>query len=197
MKYPKIIFLDVDGVLNGYNLELQKFIDLLPHHVKNFIREHFCTFRKSSFPVRRPQMLRLKKIVDATGARIVLSSSWRKLLDDPYFANVMHARMKKYGLSIYDRTGTDSKGWRENEIFSYLKNTAKKARYFGLDVSDDISLEQWAKLDPRSWIAIDDDYKDMQKTDGMGKLIRTEFFSRKYGLQHNHVKKAIAILNTN
>lgn len=195
MIYPKIIFLDVDGVLNGYNLELQKFIDRLPHRIKNFIREHFCTFRRSSFPVQRPQMLRLKKIVDATGARIVLSSSWRKLLYDPYLANAMHAEMERYGLSIYDKTGTDSKGWRENEIFSYLKSTAQKARYFGLEVSDNISLEQWAKLDPRLWIAIDDDYTDMQKIDEIGRLIRTEFFSRKYGLQNRTVKKAIAILN--
>lgn len=53
-KHDKIIFLDVDGVL------------------------HSIFARNESQLFRRDCMQRLKKIVDQTGARIVLSSSWRK-----------------------------------------------------------------------------------------------------------------------
>ena len=59
----KIIFLDVDGVLNS-NITRRRttdgFIFVSGRHIKN-----------------------LKRIIDATGAKVVLSSSWRMGRDDP------------------------------------------------------------------------------------------------------------------
>jgi hypothetical protein len=190
----KIIFLDVDGVLNGVNLELHKFIDRLPGFLKTAVRK-LCRNSSVHLPVMSAQMLRLQRIVNATGAIIVLSSSWRKLMDDPLFANIINSAMAKYGLAIASSTGTDPSGWRENEIFKWLTDTAKIQNYFGVSLPDSLTCEHWAEIDPRAWIAIDDDYQDMQKIDKMGRLIHTAFFSHRYGLQDDHVRKAINILN--
>jgi hypothetical protein len=53
-KHNKIVFLDVDGVL------------------------HSIFARTESQLFRRDCLQRLKKIIEGTGAKIVLSSSWRK-----------------------------------------------------------------------------------------------------------------------
>jgi histidinol phosphatase-like enzyme len=192
----KIVFLDIDGVLNGVNLELQQFIDRLPKFINTIVRK-FCHRNGGHLPIMPAQTARLKKIINATGTIIVLSSAWRKLLDDPRLANPLYSALADYGLTIESSTGIDPSGWREKEIFAWLADTAKKHGYFGLKPSEPLTNERWAEQDPRAWIAIDDDLQDMQKIDKMGKLIRTAFFSHKFGLQDSHVRKAIDILNNN
>ena len=140
-------------------------------------------------------MIRLQKIINETGAIIVLSSAWRKLMNDPRCADIVYSAMAKYGLSIDSCTGTDPSGWREREIFQWLTDTAESQNFFGIDLPSFFDREYWAERDPRAWIAIDDDIQDMQKIDKMGRLIHTAFFSRRYGLQDDHVRKAIDILN--
>ncbi|MBP3534398.1 MAG: hypothetical protein J6J53_00140 [Muribaculaceae bacterium] len=57
----KLIFLDIDGVLNSY-----KFLQNLP---------------EDSFGIDNTRLPILKRITDSTDAKIVLSSSWRKNWD--------------------------------------------------------------------------------------------------------------------
>jgi hypothetical protein len=190
----KIIFLDVDGVLNGVNLELQKRIDRLPKFIRTIMRR-FCRRHGGHLPFMPAQMARLQRIVYETGAIIVLSSAWRKLMDDHRFADIINSAMAKYGLAIESCTGTDPSGWRENEIFKWLADSAEKENFFGANIPFAFTADIWAERDPRAWIAIDDDFQDMQEIDRMGRLIRTSFFSRKYGLQDDHVQRAIDILN--
>jgi hypothetical protein len=191
----KIIFLDVDGVLNGVNLELHNVLDRLPGFIKTIIR-NFCRRHGGHLSFMPAQMTRLQKIVHETGAIIVLSSACRKLLDDPHFANIINSAMAKYGLIIESCTGTDPSGWRENEIFKWLVDSAKREKFFGIKTPFTFIADRWVEhYEPRTWIAIDDDFQDMQQIDKMGKLIRTAFFSRRYGLQDNHVRKAIELLN--
>ena len=111
----KIIFLDIDGVLNT---------------TKTFIDNYY--FYKST-GIRRVEIDEfrvkyLKEIVDKTDSKIVLSSSWRffgKMIDNTYVPS--NDKMKclidifnNYGLSIYDITPRDSKGIRQNEINMWL-----------------------------------------------------------------------------
>jgi hypothetical protein len=103
--------------------------------------------------------------------------------------------MAKYGLAIESCTGTDPSGRRENEIFKWLADSAKKEKFFEAEIPFAFTADVWAEYDPRAWIAIDDNFQDMQQINDMGRIIRTAFFSRKYGLQDNHVQKAISILN--
>ena len=46
----KIIFLDIDGVLNGVNLELHEFIDHLPGFIKTVVRK-FCRMNGGHLPI--------------------------------------------------------------------------------------------------------------------------------------------------
>ncbi len=54
----KLIFLDIDGVLNGHN---------------------FCHEAKSNL-INRDCVTRLNRIIHETGARVVLSSAWRYMI---------------------------------------------------------------------------------------------------------------------
>ena len=69
----KVIFLDIDGVLNGYNkwntlgFDISKFL-----HIEKFYKKIV-----EPFGVHERKVKRLAKIVKRTGAKIVMSSSWR------------------------------------------------------------------------------------------------------------------------
>ena len=94
----KIIFLDVDGVLNSAN-------DLYSIELKN--DKHFDL---------------LKELVDKSGAKIVLSSSWRIGFSPATHKsdNVLDTKLKDRGISIYDFTPCMT-GERSDEIHEWLK----------------------------------------------------------------------------
>ena len=77
----KIIFLDIDGVLNGYSrftgLCYKVFSKL---HLLKFVKRHY-----DLFGVRTHKVKLLSKIVKKTGAKVVISSSWRGGGLKPYF----------------------------------------------------------------------------------------------------------------
>ena len=110
----KIIFLDVDGVLNS----LQD---------------------GNSVRLRTDSHLKLlKQIVDATGAKIVLSSSWR--IGHTKARNNLLKRLEEYGLQIMDSTpvlsGASSRG---DEIRQWLNESKYEIESFViLDNEDDM-----------------------------------------------------------
>ena len=63
----KIIFLDIDGVLNAFNDFDEMFLEFQLTGVKKVV-------------IDINKVLRLKEIIDKTGAKIVLISSWKKYL---------------------------------------------------------------------------------------------------------------------
>jgi len=111
----KIIFLDVDGVLNsardGYSINLEN-----DYHFEM-----------------------LKRIVDATGANIVLSSSWRigfSVLSLPE-KNLME-RLEKYGMEIMDFTPCMT-GTRGDEIREWLSINGPVESFVILDDEGDMA----------------------------------------------------------
>lgn len=153
----KIIFLDVDGVLN-------------------------CESTKERFHgyigVEQSKISLLKEIVEATNAKIVLSSTWR--LDmlwhkqgrsvklDTY--NYLVDELAKQGIAIFDITPHHKDSWRGREIQEWLNTTTEE-------------------ID--GYVVIDDDTYDIAK-EHRGHLLTTSW---KYGLKPNAVKIAIDILN--
>lgn len=102
----KVIFLDVDGVLN-YTGSPTK----LPHGYP-FIEED--------------KILLLKQIIDMTGAKVVLSSDWRYGWIDPkhewrndYIA--LRDKLLEYGIELMDKTPMGI-GIRGEEIFRWFKS---------------------------------------------------------------------------
>lgn len=158
----KICFLDCDGVLN-------------------------CQSSTSRFDMYigcdDDKLERLKKIVDQTGALIVVSSTWRLDIsrgNGNFLASGIYAylleNLKRYGLFVYDITPELSKkgSYRGKEIMAWLN-----------DHQD---------LDITGWVVLDDEWfcDFYQLADH---LVQTSFYMDNGGLQDEDVERAIYVLN--
>lgn len=162
-KMIKIIFLDIDGVLNWF----QKLTDPgIPNH-------EWSPEVMKSFGIKLeafdPCIERLNKITDATGALIVLSTSWRKGYLADYADVVTFLKDRGVKAFIIGRTpwGNGYK-CRGEEIQAWV-------------------TEHEAELD--TWVILDD-HTDMGLV--LNKLIQTE---HDVGLTDDHVERAIKVLN--
>ena len=150
-----IIFLDVDGVLN----------------------EAYSQSRAPNgcIGVDDDKVKRLKKIVDATGAKIVLCSTWKmgwsrdpELCDND--AAYLNKKLAREHLRIRDKT-EDKITDRGHGIINWLAKCAGQHK----------------------WIVLDDDiFKDYKECGIMPHLVKTSFALG--GLQDEHVEKAIDLL---
>ena len=153
----KIIFLDIDGVVNCISTK-ERFNGLIG--------------------VEQEKITLVKQIVEATDAKIVLSSTWR--LDWLWFNegkpvnlnsfNYLKKEFAKQGLEFFDVTPSHKDSWRAREIQEWLDTTTEK-------------------ID--GYVVIDDDTYDIAK-EHRGHLLTTSW---RHGLKPNAVKIAIDILN--
>ena len=104
MEKIKVIFLDIDGVLNNF-------------------------YSSEEYQIDEFRLIYLKRIIDATGAKVVLTSSLRKSWNTEDFSLIPTASdlrkkqnelFKKYGIEIYGITPLDS-GDTQEGIYSWLK----------------------------------------------------------------------------
>ncbi len=151
----KVIFLDVDGVLNSLEFlaPIQQGARRLEDH------EWFDP----------AAVARLNRIVEATGADCVLSSTWRILHRMPD----MRGFLKGAGFTgrLIDKTPGGG-GQRGPQIQQWLDDTAAIGRH-----------------EVESFVILDDD-SDMAHL--LPHLVQTSFGD---GLQDEHVERAIAMLN--
>ena len=130
----KVIFLDVDGVLNS---EMSR---LRADNNKNWMRNE----------VDFEHLKLLKKIVEETGAKIVLSSTWRlyhpkhtggvRVTDG--LVKVLVDKMAELNLSIMDVT-PDFKGKKRGlEIQDWLDHHKEIEKYIIIDDDTDMLPEQ-------------------------------------------------------
>lgn len=94
----KIIFLDIDGVLNS---------------------EEWLYKRNDNETINPEQVKLLKEIMDKTGAEIVLSSTWRKLSGRHPLYTYLVESLKKFGLEIKSHTPSIG-GDRSKEIKKWI-----------------------------------------------------------------------------
>lgn len=136
----KVIFLDVDGVLNS----------------EKYYTEHMEDMMEN--PVDRECVRRLKQIVDATGAKIVLSSSWRggwskESGQTDAFCQKLVDTLAEYQLEIYDKTGNLDHGERGREIRHWIKHAPEKIESFVILDDNDF---QWRKYHLwKKWVQTD------------------------------------------
>lgn len=105
----KVIFLDIDGVLN---------CDKTPNP------------RKFPYIVDKKLLARFKKLVDRTGAKVVLSSTWRC---DP----VGLFAAKHWGVPFIDVCPDKPRSPRRREIISWLADHPRVTRFAVIDDEDD------------------------------------------------------------
>ena len=128
----RVLFLDVDGVLNNGVWAAQMY------------EQGIRTYRDDI--LYEPSLVQLKRIIDNTGALIVVSSAWRQI---PSAYQHLLEWLKKYGMNVYDKTP-----------------------YVGGERGDDITA--WFSCHPGAWkYAILDDDNDM--TQHMDHLVQTSF----------------------
>lgn len=148
-----VIFLDIDGVLNFGG----------------------CKARAPSgcLGISDSKVKLLKQIVDASDARIALTSTWKKEYcpQIDFFsedAKYMIRKLKRAGLHILDKTKQDNILDRGQGIYKFLRN----------------HLVQ-------NWVVIDDDQFRDYDTTIKRHFVHTDFLT---GLTQHHVKQAIEIL---
>ncbi len=149
----KAIFTDIDGVLNCSSTKER-------------------VYNSKIIGVEDVFIERLKKIVDATGAKIILTSSWKLFWEEDNDNNqikYLRERLKEYGLELYDRTFDRG----NNRGYGILK-------YVG---HNDVSR----------WAVLDDDVFDDYKVFGiLNHFVETDW---KRGLSDEDVEKAIGYIN--
>ena len=165
----KIIFLDVDGVLNSID-------DLMEYREKNNIKGSILY---DDIADKRVELL--KQIVENSNAKIVISSSWRmgwirngkpKEYNKESLLYKLHTKLKEFGLSFIDVTPYL---WDEN------------IRYRRGD-----EIKSWLDSHPDvTHFVILDDENDMNEFTQTN-LVQTTY---QHGLLQEHVDKALQILN--
>lgn len=123
----KILFLDVDGVINSEDYAVYRYA------AKKYDSDEFIDERAVAF---------LNYIIDKTQAKIVLSSSWRGNFDETY------ERLKKVGFkyNFFDKTPYLESRHRGSEIQKWIDEYEKTHKplesYVILDDDDDMLDEQ-------------------------------------------------------
>lgn len=191
MKY-NIIFLDIDGVLNGYNF-WTSFGWKLACFTKN--EKIKSLYRKYSDPggVHEHKVKRLSKIVKATNAKIVMSSSrrfsWWNIPYDkaPDNFKKLTDLFIKYNIDVIDITPDLHRKnlKRDREILQWLyENENKVDKYIILD--DENTLLPYYK----------DDERFIQTSTVAKGVMICGHYKENTGLKNRHVEEAIRILNS-
>jgi len=160
----KVLFLDVDGVLNSYTLIHKVHTDKHAMDKELWREEH----------VDKLAVRRLNKILELTGASVVVSSTWRKIHSLHELRVILQRRGFKYPERVIDVT---PELWRDD---------AGNRLYRGHEIQ--AWLDGFPK-DVTSFVILDDD-ADMVHL--MPMLVKT---SMETGLLDEHVDAAVAILN--
>ena len=152
----KVIFLDIDGVLNCGSTEAR------------------CGYYLG---IDDDKVQRLRRIVDATGAKIVLTSTWKDGWDREYkedqdaLANYLDRKLKAEGLRILDKTD-DEHHDRGAGILRWIEGRPVE-----------------------SFVILDDCLFDYNEMGLLQHLVETTEGTDDGGLQNEHVQRAIEILN--
>lgn len=184
----KVIFLDIDGVLNNEEWFIRDTskditvngITMCPINSEYKSKRIEINGISCRHDIDKELVKNLKGIIDHTGAKIVLCSSWRHAPKDHKSSIYLNYIFDKHGLSIMDKTGTSMPSYRPYEIKYWLD-------YRNHD-------------DVESFVILDDDYNYEDYAEfGLEKhLVQTRFYGKDGGLQlFPHVNDAIKILENN
>ena len=155
----KLLFLDIDGVLNYGG----------------------CTARSPSgcLGIDTNKVKLLRKIIDQTGAIVILTSTWKTdwfpsafIEDLPRDGQYLEKKLAEHRVFIRAKTDDPSWGERGVGILSYIKQH---------------------KEEVESFVIIDDESFDFESVGIIDRLVKTSFVE---GLLESDVEKAVKILNT-
>lgn len=188
----KVIFLDIDGVMNSENhaREMHKLVEEGKLSKKKFGTTWDLPYEGTILP--------LKKIIDKTGAVVVLSSSWRLLGRE----KILNKIFKPYGFQIIDKTCSGVSLSKLKEC-GFDTEQCYDAKYRDFDIVSDYTthtydrgaeIAWWLHEHPEveSFVILDDDWVDIEPY-YPNEYVQTNFYD--WGLTEELADKAIAILN--
>lgn len=182
-----VIFLDIDGVLNGYNfwtdLGWKIVCSTNCKKIKDLYREI-----TDSFGIHKRKVRLLAKIVHKTNAKVVLTSSWRnKIWNTSYDKTEGNVRklldlFKKYNINIFGIVPKLPDGDRCDEISKWLSDHKEEVDNFVILDDERSMLENFVD-------------KGLVQTSSVkeGELIMG-YWKENTGLKRKHVKQACEIL---
>lgn len=128
----RVVFLDIDGVLNSVGFRPEN-----PQGLRDWLSE--------------TNVRALRRIVESTGAAIVLTSSWRITMAIEEIASALSDR--GVHVNIIGSTPSLAPGSRAAEIALWLRST-------------DLRVEAWIAVDD-DWIGAGDQYFRVSKISGL------------------------------
>ena len=165
----KVIFLDIDGVLNSEEHFIENHIDTIIYFkaYKNneYIHDLEDIVKPNLFDINFEKLQLLKKIIRETDSKIVVSSAWRLMRKWPLIEDYLISK----GLPIIGTTPYIL-GKRGEEIRTYLKEHKEIDNFIILD---------------------DERFRDFNEQ--LNYLIKTDFCNG--GLTEEHADEAINLLN--
>lgn len=162
----KIIFLDIDGVLNYADLFAPKYVK------KSEGRSRLVPHQFERFPICEKACARLTELVNATGAKIVISSTWRLGKDD---MQELHAT------GVLDNCLHED--WRTKSITTNHNGILMAHR--------GVEIQEWLSRHPEviSYVILDDNSDMLPSQEN--NFVQTNFDD---GLQDIHIERAKIIL---
>ena len=175
----RVIFLDIDGVLNSerYARKLAAKHRQLGHPEDSRACDCFKTYQQ----VDPDAIARLNRLVAATGAKIVVSSTWRKLFDPPELRRIL----EEHGL-VAEIIGETPDGHHDEELRASLRDNDLSPERMQRGFEIDYWLRQHPEVDR---FVILDDGSDMAMH--KNRLVQTDSDD---GLCDEHVHLATYVL---
>ena len=183
--FINVIFLDIDGVLNGYNFWNLLGWDIVSKFNSDRLKGWYRELTKP-FGVHESKVKRLAKIVHNTmNTKVVISSCWRSGLQSNNLSDSEKRLLDlfdKYDIEIYDYTPILTSRKRENEIMAWLFRNPQVNKFIILDDEN---------ADLQCFIG-----KELIQTSSVSKsrMIKGRWYENT-GLKRNHVRQAIKMLN--
>lgn len=196
----KFIFLDVDGVLNGggfYETICDIMFEVACRTNWKWLK---CLYRKhfEPFGLHTSKVKRLQKIVKKTGAKVVVSSSWRNTTQT---YNELLQTLEKYNIEVVGKTDRLYDETRGIEILKWLVDNCISRHPVKPEMISKMSTSEVSHL---NFIILDDELHYVRPFENDWRFIctnelRTKEGDGRYyqytGLKRKHVKRAIKILN--
>lgn len=186
----RVVFLDIDGVLNSeaFLRKLDAQHRALGHvappvpgveeRKKIVKRETTCECYRLENQIDDEAIARLNRLVAETGSKIVISSSWRKLLDPPE----LHRVLVGHGL-VAEIIGETPDGYHDQDLAAALGSIERIFRGHEIDY--------WLRQHPEvERFVILDDGGDMVMH--KNRLVQTDC---EVGLLDEHVELAIRVMS--
>ena len=165
-----IIFLDIDGVLNSKNYFIERHPKVLKLYKNNKSPDTISLkLKRMMLDIDLNKLNTLKEIIKATGAYVVVTSSWKRLEIFPY----VKEQLISMGIPIIGNSSNRGEG-----IKNYLKeNNAKRYIILDDDIFEDYDNELLMHLVKTSFV--NDGLTDSYKKLAIEKLIMEETMDTK------------------